>query len=301
MLLAMACGSLPLDRAAPMPTPTGDPATSSSDPTATPVALEASSMSEIPLHVGHGVRGPWFDVYFSDPSNPLSTQMTGGLDERLVAAVDAARLSVHAAIFNITLNALRDALLRAHRRGVEVRLVTESDNMDGEDLQLLIAGGIPVLGDRRESTMHNKFMVVDGAEVWTGSMNFTVSGTYLDNNTLVRISSAALAYDYETEFGEMFEDDKFGDRTGRPTPYPQVEIAGTQLEVYFSPDDGVEAAIVDLLDSAEQSIHFLAFSFTSDRLGDAIRRANGRSAQERVVMRRPGIVQYRHRVEQIPC
>ena len=283
-LSVLACGSLSLKPPTVMPEPSVDLSTAGASLAGSPAAIEADSLSPVPLHVGYGVRGPWFEVYFTDPSNPASPQMTGGLEERLVAAVDAARLSVHAAVFNITLNAVRDALVRAHRRGIDVRLVTESDNMDGEDLLRLVEAGIPVLGDRREGTMHNKFMVIDGTEVWTGSMNYTVSGTYLDNNTLMRIASTEMAANYEAEFAEMFEDDIFGDRTGRSTPHPHLGIDGTQVDALFSPDDDVEGELVDLLNSAGESINFLAFSFTSDALGDAIRRADRAGIRVRGVM-----------------
>jgi phosphatidylserine/phosphatidylglycerophosphate/cardiolipin synthase-like enzyme len=226
------------------------------------------------MHMGYGTRGSWFELYFTDPANPSAPQASGGVDDRLVQAIDAARLTIHVAVFNLTLNNIRQALMVAHRRGLEVLVVTESDNLDGEDFQRLKDAGVPVLGDRRESSMHNKFMVIDGAEVWTGSMNFTVSGAYFDNNAIMRIRSAELAASYEQEFAEMYVDDSFGAEPGRDAPNPRVVIDGTSVEAYFSPDDGVESVIVDLLDSAKDRVDFLAFSFTSNPLGDAVRRAD---------------------------
>jgi phosphatidylserine/phosphatidylglycerophosphate/cardiolipin synthase-like enzyme len=40
---------------------------------------------------------------------------------------------------------------------------------------------------------------------------------------------------------------------------------------FFSPDDGVLGFIAPLLKSAEESIYFLAFSFTSNELGEIVR------------------------------
>ena len=273
LLATLACAAFPLRPVAVTLTPSAvDTATTTSEALST--LPPADSMSPIPLHVGYGVRGSWFDLYFTDPANPAASQASGGVDDRLVQAIDAARLSVHMAVFNLTLNDVRQALIGAHRRGVEVLLVTESDNLDGEDFQRLREAGVPVLGDRREGTMHNKFMVIDGAEVWTGSMNFTVSGAYLDNNAIMRIQSAELAASYEQEFAEMYADDAFGAEPGRGTPNPQVNIEGSLVEVYFSPDDGVESVIADLLDTARLRVDFLAFSFTSDPLGEAVLRAD---------------------------
>lgn len=244
-----------------------------------PTPLEPASVSEtpeptlepIPLPAGYGVDGGWFELYFTDPFNPLAAQQTGGVDGPLVAAIDSARLSVDVAVYSLSLNSVRDALIRAHKRGARVRVVMESDNLDRSDPQRIKDAGIPILGDRREGLMHNKFVVIDGSEVWTGSMNFTDSGAYLDNNSLMRIRSVKMAENFTKEFNEMFIDDKFGDHTVAETPHPLLTINGTEIETYFSPDDGVQSRFVELVNSARQSIYFMAFSFTSDPIGEAVR------------------------------
>ena len=149
--------------------------------------------------------------------------------------------------------------------------------MDGAAPQALIDAGIPILGDRREGLMHDKFMVIDRSEVWMGSMNYTFSGTYEDNNALLHIRSTELAENYTKEFEEMYVDDMFGPDIVPETPNPDIDINGIRVETLFSPDDGVESHLLDILNNAQESIYFLAFSFTSDSLGDAIRAqaANG--------------------------
>jgi phosphatidylserine/phosphatidylglycerophosphate/cardiolipin synthase-like enzyme len=262
IILAMqACIAQP-----PIPTknvPTIAPGTSI---TGTPFVL-----TPIELGAGYGVRGAWFELYFTEPFSSLASQKTGGPDGPLVEAIDAARLSVDMAAYSLSLNSIRYALIHAHQRGVRVRLVMESDNMDGSDPQAVKDAGIPVLGDRREGLMHDKFVVIDNSEVWSGSMNFTDSGTYADNNNLIRIHSVKMAEDYTKEFEEMFVDDKFGEDIVAQTPNPRVTINGTPIDVYFSPDDGVAASLLDLLNAAQDSIYFMAFSFTANDLGDAMR------------------------------
>jgi phosphatidylserine/phosphatidylglycerophosphate/cardiolipin synthase-like enzyme len=261
LVLLASCIPLP-----PLVTSTPSPGGEGDTATGTPGAPV-----DIPLPAGYGVRGAWYELYFTNPSSPLASQRTGGVDGPLVAALDAARLSIDAAMYSFSLDSVRAALIRAHQRGVRVRVVMESDSMDRADPQAIIEAGIPVLGDRREGLMHNKFMVIDGSEVWTGSMNFTDSGTYQDNNNIIRIRSIKVAEDYTTEFNEMFVDDKFGPDDGSPTPNPRVTIDGTPLDIYFSPDDNVANNLLDLLNNANESIYFLAYSFTSDPLAEAIR------------------------------
>lgn len=212
----------------------------------------------------------WYSLYFTDPEGPNAESLRGGPDAALATAIDSARLSVDLAADTLDLWSLRDALIAAHRRGVAVRIVVESDNLDEPEIQDLIEAGLPVLGDRREGMMHNKFAIIDRQEVWSGSMNLTINGAYRSDNNLIRLRSPLLAKDYRVEFEEMFVDDMFGPGSPANTPYPRLEIAGTLAEVLFSPDDGVERRLARLIGEAQESIRFLAYSFTSDPLADAV-------------------------------
>ncbi len=254
LLLSSCIGTIPQ-------TPTEVPATSTPNGGLTPIDLS----------VGYGVRGSWFELYFTDPVDPLSVQGSGGVDGPLVDAIDDARLSIDVAAYSLSLNSVRNALINAHQRGVTVRMVMESTNMDNSDPQRIIEAGIPVVGDNRPGLMHDKFIVIDRSEVWMGSMNYTDSGTYDDNNNMLRIRSTKMAENYTKEFEEMFVDDQFGPDVVAETPNPTLTIDGTRVETYFSPDDGVANQLAALLNSAEESIYFLAFSFTSNDLGDIVR------------------------------
>jgi phosphatidylserine/phosphatidylglycerophosphate/cardiolipin synthase-like enzyme len=239
-------------------------------PVAEPV-VSSFDLKEIPLEIGYGVDGGWYELYFTDPTHPDAKYYRGGPDTRLAEAIDAARLSVDVAVYSFSLWSIRDALLDALRRGVQVRVVMESDNRDRDVPQELIDAGISVLGDRREGLMHDKFVIIDRTEVWVGSMNFTIGGGYLDNNNLLRIRSQKLVENYQTEFDEMFVGDHFGPDTVSDTPNPVTFVNGTMIETYFSPDDGVAEKLVELLQDAQKSIYFMAYSFTSDDISYVIR------------------------------
>ena len=227
------------------------------------------STGDIPPEEVSGTSG-WYTVYFSDPGGPHAKSLRGGPDAELAEAIDQARLSVDAAIYNLDLWSIRDALVEAHRRGVAVRVVTESEYLDNPEIQQLQEAGIPVLGDRREGLMHNKFVVIDRLEVWTGSMNFTVNGAYRNDNNLIRVQSSRLAKDYIAEFEEMFVDDQFGPGSAAQTPFTSFSVDGTLLEVYFSPDDGTASRLLDLIAGAQESVYFMAYAFTSDEIAQAM-------------------------------
>ncbi len=212
----------------------------------------------------------WYAVYFTDPTAPNASSFRGGPDEALATAIDQARVSVDTAIYDLNLWSIRDALIAAHRRGVSVRVVTESDNMDEQEVQELKQAGIQVLGDRHESLMHDKFLVIDRSVVWTGSMNFTTGGAYLDNNNLIWLQSSKLGEAYTREFELMFVDDHFSNEKTPQTADPVVTVNGSPIEVYFSPQDGTLEHILSAVNSAQESVDFLAYSFTSDELAQAL-------------------------------
>jgi phosphatidylserine/phosphatidylglycerophosphate/cardiolipin synthase-like enzyme len=270
LILALAA----CDAVAVVPPATSVPAvTLTAQPeTATPFQPDQpGALTEIPMKIGYAVQGSFFEIYFTDPFNPAGTDQEGGPDGRLAQAIDQARISVDVAAYSLSLFSIQNALLNARDRGVLVRMVMESDNLDNTVPQTLIDAGIPILGDRRSGLMHDKFVIIDRSEVWMGSMNFTTSGGYDDNNNLVRIRSTKVAENYTVEFEEMFRDDFFGTDAIAETPNSHLTVDGMPLEVYFSPDDNVATRVVELLRGATQSVYFMAYSFTADDFGDVLR------------------------------
>lgn len=236
-----------------------------------------SPVSLLPSKTGLSRAMPgWVDIYFTDLTR-ADSQNESILDPQaaLLAAINAARLSVDIAIYDLDLPKIRQALMDAQRRGVAVRLVTESDNLQHTEPQALKTAGVALRGDDAPGLMHNKFVIIDRQEVWTGSMNLTYSGLYRDNNNLVRVRSPELAQDYLAEFEEMFLRDCFGAEPATSdacsiTPHPRLTLDDTILEVYFSPDDGVAARLMELINGAQQSIFFLAYTFTAEDIAGAM-------------------------------
>lgn len=212
----------------------------------------------------------WYEVYFSEPDSPASSTLRGGPDSHLAEAIDQARLSVDIAMDSLDLWSIRDALLEAYRRGVAVRVVVESDGLNSEQVQDLIASGIQVVNDQGEGLMHNKFTIIDRREVFSGSMNYTLNGAYRSDNNLIRIQSADLAEDYLVEFEEMFLDHQFGSGSPSNTPRPFINVSGSPVEVYFSPDDATMERVIELVQGAQEKVFFLGYSFTDDDLAAAL-------------------------------
>ncbi|NPA26341.1 MAG: hypothetical protein GXO36_01900 [Chloroflexi bacterium] len=217
-------------------------------------------------------------LYLTQPDHPAARRLRGGPDAYLARAIDQAQHEVNVATYHLDLWSLRDALLRAHERGVRVQIVAERDHVTPE-LKDLRAAGIPVRLDGDKGLMHHKFVVIDGYDVWTGSMNFTVAGTYHNENNLIRIQSERLAKNYNREFMEMFREGRFGAASRADTPYPRLQINGILIENLFSPDDDVALRLLGLLRQAQSRVLVLAFTWTSDTLTQGLREAHQRGVQ----------------------
>lgn len=212
--------------------------------------------------------GDGISIYFTNPQ--IEPDWKGGLDEILAADIDRALASVDVAVYDLDLQSVTDALIEAYGRGVTVRVVMEGDNADKDQPQALVAAGIPVIEDGRSPVMHNKFLVIDNSITWTGSWNLTESGTYLNNNNAIRMVSDEVSASYEQEFEEMFVDGAFGASSPAGSPYTETRIGDVRVQVLFSPEDGVMERLVHLVDDAQESVFFMAFSFTDDALSRAM-------------------------------
>lgn len=212
--------------------------------------------------------GPGWTVAFTQPENgPDSPSAAEAL---VIDAIEGAEVQIDLAIYSFTLATIRDALLQAHARGVQVRMVMESDNLDEPQVIALQGAGIPIRSDERDHLMHHKFMVIDRTMVWTGSMNFTFSGARLENNSGILFESEELAADMLVEFEEMFLDDRFGQLSQRNTPFDLIQIDGRVVEVLYAPEDLVTQRLVQIVRGAQDSVRVLAFILTSDPIAESL-------------------------------
>ena len=211
-----------------------------------------------------------WEVYFSEVDAVGSSY---SLEKRLVDRLGAATIRVDAALYDLDAAPVADALIKAHNRGVAVRIVTEANNVDESEIERLQAIGIPIAEDGdNDGLMHHKFIVIDERYVWTGSYNTTYNGAHKNNNNVILIDSVPLAYNFTQEFRELFLDAQLQEPSDAFVAYPKVKLSdGTEISTYFSPGNDTISPLIREIQSAERSIHFMAFSFTHDALGSAMR------------------------------
>jgi phosphatidylserine/phosphatidylglycerophosphate/cardiolipin synthase-like enzyme len=221
------------------------------------------------------ISADWNAVYFTEPEKNLHKNNYSAPQDAFVRLLQSAKVSIDGAFFEIDSEKVADGFISAHKRGVKVRLVTDERSLKEKAYNRITAAGIRIINDDKKGFMHNKFCIVDGKYVWTGSYNITDNCAYRNNNNAILIMSSELANIYDDEFKEMFERHIFKNKKeARPLSFTGnpyfVKIGQANINAYFSPDNDVEDIIVKRIQKAKKSIYFMAFSFTSDPIGEAM-------------------------------
>lgn len=207
--------------------------------------------------------------YPDAPNRRAESPMLRGLIDDIAHA----RISVDVAAFDLDLPQLVDALIRARRRGVAVRAVIDSENLSDPAVAMLTGRlqdrRVPVTFDRRAPFMHNKFVVIDDTIVWTGSWNLTENCTFRNNNNAIRIKSRQIAAAYRREFEQM-HGGAFGTAKHSDVLRSAARIDDGTIEVYFSPQDKALPFLLEQIEQTRSTLVFMAFSFTSAPIADAL-------------------------------
>src|SRR5258708_22142033 len=110
----------------------------------------------------------------------------------IVHAIDGARSRILVQAFSFTHAKIAGALIRAERRGVDVKVIADAEQIgliDHNVIPQLVEAGIPVFTDAEHMAAHNKVMVIDaGAKapvLITGSFNFTHAAQFRNAENLL--------------------------------------------------------------------------------------------------------------------
>ncbi len=136
---------------------------------------------------------------------------------RLNSFLDSAQNKILIAMYWLTDEAIIGKLIELKERHKDVQIILDETTMDksqhtlDELVNLFLSKDIvPIISLTGAGIMHNKFVVIDGKSVWTGSPNFTKTvlnsdpeGKYLNNENIVIISSIIAAEQYSKAFFSM--------------------------------------------------------------------------------------------------
>lgn len=136
----------------------------------------------------------------------------GNTIESVIVALIASAQKIQGALYLLSQRTIIEALIAAHKKGVEIQLVIDNGALSNTgNFLFLPRAGVPIFlfdGTRFAPLMHNKFLIFKnvpkvGDIVVSGSMNFTQSGLFSNaENFTVRNKSEIIA-EYARQFYDL--------------------------------------------------------------------------------------------------
>ena len=130
----------------------------------------------------------------------------GGTAELVVvSAIRASRQNIRVAAYSFTSKVIAKELVEAHKRGIDVQVVLDKSQLSERytSATFLANAGIPVRIDSEHAIQHNKYIVVDGRHLQTGSFNYTSSAASRNaENVILMWNSPSLAGVYLRNWNE---------------------------------------------------------------------------------------------------
>ena len=177
----------------------------------------------ITIPVGQGT----ITLNFSPASRKQTIERTS--NGMIASYMQQASLSVHIAVFVYSDQHISDTLGNIHDRGVEdIKVLIDPDFYKQPYSKAYDAMGVcPALGKRKSKIkvkpwqhpittvgfptgstgdrgVHSKMAILDGRLVITGSHNWSNSGNYSNDETLIAIDNPTVAAHYEREFSRLY-------------------------------------------------------------------------------------------------
>ena len=191
--------------------------------------------------------------------------------------VKPARETLELALYDIrlhddTADVVRDALVGAHERGINVRLLynldkddehpripppkTEPSLIESLPFETAAVPGWPDL-------MHHKYIVRDRDAVWTGSANWTDDSWTREENVIVIVESTGVAIRYQEDFSQLWK--KRDVQASGKVPTDPIRVGDTEVRTWFSPKRGEKLAhrIAHAIGCAERRVRIASPVITS--------------------------------------
>jgi phosphatidylserine/phosphatidylglycerophosphate/cardiolipin synthase-like enzyme len=130
------------------------------------------------------------DIYFSPK---------GGCAAAIAAKIATAKESIYIAAYVFTNELIYNQLIESKAR-IEIIVDGNGSKVKGSKVNDLIEKKLSVYIDHHHQIMHNKYMIIDGNWLITGSFNFTSNAENNNAENLLIINNAQLCEQYKNNW-----------------------------------------------------------------------------------------------------
>lgn len=137
---------------------------------------------------------------------------SGGIERHIVSLISSAIGSIEMAAYEFTNQYIEKAILEAVKRGVKVDIILDKLATLGRQAEVhdnLSAAGAEIrLISPGRGAMHDKYIIVDGKSVESGSYNYIERAENMNFENATFVSDSALAQQYHSDFASIFDQAK---------------------------------------------------------------------------------------------
>ncbi len=143
----------------------------------------------------------------TNQTGTYSTQKNESSDDILIKEINAAQKSLDIAAYLITKEDMANAILDAKKRGIDVRVITDSEKSNSktqkEILDKFKQSGIPIKINTPTGLTHLNFIIIDNAEALGCSYNYLEDGAN-ENDASTIMKKPDIVKEYSVGFNSMW-------------------------------------------------------------------------------------------------
>ena len=137
------------------------------------------------------------EAFFTHHSDPLRI---------IQREINQTKKNLDICVFTITDNRITDLILKAHKSGIAVRIITDNEKLHdkGSDIRRLSDAGIEIAIDDGVEHMHHKFAIFDRSRLLNGSYNWTRGASEKNYENFLITDNQFLLTAYAAEFERLW-------------------------------------------------------------------------------------------------
>jgi phosphatidylserine/phosphatidylglycerophosphate/cardiolipin synthase-like enzyme len=168
------------------------------------------------------------------------------IETKLLPLINSAKNYIYIPIFFFTSKEMSDALINAHLRGVDIKIINDATNAHTKYSvhKILRKSGIKVKTENYAGKMHMKSIIIDDKISVLGSMNYTKSANLRNDENILIIYNSEIAKYLKGTF--MYLWNKIPDK------YLRFDPRAESLESIGSCFDGIDNDFDGKIDSEDE-------------------------------------------------
>lgn len=136
---------------------------------------------------------------------PLFSPKDKIISTNIIPLINKAEKYIYIPTFVLTHEELKNSLINARKRGVQIKIIHDATNYKASNIKILRENGILVKVENYAGKVHSKTMIIDDKYLIIGSMNFSKNGENKNDENVLIIENKILAKYYRGFFEYLWQ------------------------------------------------------------------------------------------------